>query len=422
MKTCSIRAILVGLLLAGCAPETTTVHTVEGQIHGDPDCVVQSPRVIPANPRFVAKTDHGILEMIGRGDEEIRLVTVWGTAYERGRAQGELLGDVISRHTGRLIELMGKGMKKPVELLDQVYAATKPHTPEHFMEELKGLADGSGVPLQQLIRANLIGEASEFHCSLYGAWGRATRADGHCYQLRCLDYAVRAEIQEYPTIVVHAPTEGQPFANIGWAGMVGCVTGISAAPLAISEIGDDYDEDNDSFDGTPFMYMLRDILQFDQTLAAALDRVRRTKRTSSLMYAIGDGKLGQVRALQTSRTLCNVYTPDDLEPVTQAHQRIPDVVYWGMSWNVPKYDGPLHDKLVEHYGHIDAKVTIEDILPYVRTGNLQVAVYDLTAMRIWVANARAKGEQGDLPAYDRSYVEIDMKQVFKEAIWRALGE
>lgn len=372
---------------------------------------------MPANPQFVSKTSHGRLEMIGQGDERIRLVTVWGTPFQRGQAQGELLRKEVASHTSRLIELMMK-----VEVLDEVYAATKPHTPAYFIEELKGLADGSGIPLQQIVRANLIGEAGEWHCSLFGAWGKATKADGHVYQLRALDYAVRAEIQRHPAIIVHVPEKGHPFANIGWAGVVGAVSGISSEAIAISEIGDRYDKENDTFDGQPFMYMLRDILQFDKSLEAAIDRVRRTPRTTSLMYAIGDGKFGQVRALQTSHTLCNVYDPSNLEPLTDAHQRIPDVVYWGMSWDVPRYDGPLHDKLVEHYGHINAKVTIEDIVTSVGTGNLQTVVYDLTAMRIWVANARAKGEQGPLEAYKRSFVEIDMKQVFDQAVRLATNQ
>ena len=389
-------------------------------------CVVKSPRVMAPSPRFVAKTRHGQLEMIGQGDEQIRLVTVWGTPFECGRAHGELLAKEVGGHSARLIDLMTQDMKQPVEALDDVYAATKPHTPAHILEELKGLAEGSGAPLQQVIRANLIGEASEWHCSLFGAWGKATRADGHVYQLRALDYEVRAEIQRYPAIIVYVPDKGHPFANVGWAGMIGAISGISSARIAISEIGDDYDKANDTFDfdydkandtfdGQPFMYMLREILQFDQTLQAALDRVRKTPRTTSIMYGIGDGKLGEVRSLQTSRTLCNVYHPGNLEPLTQTHPRIADIVYHGMSWDVPKYDKALHDKLVEHYGRINAKVTIEDILPSVGTGNLQAVVYDLTALRIWVANARAAGEQGPLNAYERSFVEIDMKQVFRRA-------
>ncbi len=428
MKTRATVAILACLLAAGCDPMTSTGpaakpdQTLVAKTCPDSSCTVRSPRVQPARPRFVAQTAHGRLEMIGHGDEQIRLVTVWGTPYQRGRAQGELLRDEVASHTGRLIELMTKDMKQPVEILDQIGAATRPHTPKRFLDELKGIADGSGTPLQQVARANLIGEASEWHCSLYGAWGQATRANGHVYQLRALDYAVRAEIQRYPAIIVHVPDEGHPFANIGWAGVVGAVSGISSARIALSEIGDDYDRDNDTFDGMPFMYMLRDILQFDAGLQAAIDRVRNTPRTSSLMYAIGDGEFGQVRSLQTSHTLCNVFDDDTLQPLTRTHPRIPDVVYHGMSWDVPKYDKALHDKLVEHYGHIDAKVTIEDILPSVGTGNLQAVVYDLTAMRIWVANARASGEQGPLEAYHRPFVEIDMKQVFRRAIWLSLDE
>ncbi len=403
-------------IVAACAQTKPPAQPCQGSKPATAACSVQSPWVMAANPRFVAAAEHGRLEMIGEGDEQIRLLFVWGDPEDRGEAHGELLHEEVSNHTGRLIRLMTQDMKVPVEELDKVFEATRRHTPQYFMEELEGLANGAGLPLQEVVRANLIGERSEWHCSLFGAWGKATAADGHVYQLRALDYAVRAEIQQYPTIVVHVPDKGHPFANIGWAGIVGAVSGISSARIALSEIGDDYDEKNDTFDGMPFVYMLRDILQFDESLDAAIERVRRTPRTSSLMYGIGDGEYGQVRALQTSRTLCNVYNPDNLEPLLPTHPRIPDIVYWGMSWNVPQFDKPLHDKLKEHYGKINAKVTIEDILPSVKTGNLQAVVYDLTDMRIWVANARAKGEAGPLNAYSRPFVEIDMKEVFDRAV------
>ncbi len=427
MKRTFVATILLAWLpLAGCSQLGVGYKEDAGPERileqGEPPmhpCAVRSPRVQPAAPRFVARTEHGCLERIGSGDEEIRLVTVWGTPFERGRAQGELLAEEIAQSAKRLVELMTKDMQQPVEILDQVYAATKPHTPKHFEEELRGMAEGSGVPLKALIRANMIGEASEWHCSLFGAWGQATLADRHVYQLRALDFDVKSEIQEFPTVVVHVPEEGIPFANIGWAGMIGAISGISAEGIALSEIGDSYDKENDTFNGQPFPYMLRDILQFDPSLWAALERVRETPRTTSLMYAIGDGEIGQVRALQTSHTLCTVYDPTNLEPLTATHPRIPDIVYWGMSWNIPKYDGPLADRLKAHYGRINAKVTIEDILPTVRTGNLQAVVYDLTDLRVWVANARATDEQGPLQAYSRPFVEIDMEQVFREAVWRA---
>ena len=149
--------------------------------------------------------------------------------------------------------------------------------------------------------------------------------------------------------------------------------------------------------------------------ASAISRMKNAKRTTSLMYAVGDGKAAQVRAIQTSRTLCNVFAPENLEPNVATHPRMEDVVYWGMSWNVPRYDKPLHDRLQAHFGKINAEAVIGDVLPTVRTGGLQASLYDLTAMKLWTANARAEGESGPLPAYMRTFVEVDMAQVFSDA-------
>jgi len=394
--------IIIGFvlsLLAGC--------------EGQKEAAVGQKKIVTAVLQKIAETEHGQLNIAGEGEDKIMVLKVWGTPFEMGLAHGQLLKKEVNTHVPNLIRLMSENSGQPVSALDAVYQATRPYIADYYTEELKGLAEGSGLTMQDIIRANLIGEASEWHCSLFGAWGKATAANGHLYQLRALDYEVHANIQKYPVIVVYFPENGHPFANITWSGVVGCISGISSERLAISEIGDDYDKENDSFAGIPFMFLLRDILQFDTSLEKAITRVQNAARTTSLLYGIGDGEFGQLRGFQTSHTLCNIYDPDNLEPLTPTHQRIEDIVYWGMSWNVPAYDGPLHDKLVEHYGSIDAESTISDILPSVKTGSLQAVVYDLTDMKIWVANARADDEEGPLPAYDRQFVCFDMNQLFK---------
>jgi len=400
------RALLIGMtaflflivVLSGCQKQTPIAAT---------------NKIVKAKIEELAKTDHGQLAIAGQGEDKIYILKVWGTPYEMGKAYGTLMKEQIRGQLPNLIRVMTEKAGQPVSVLDNVYEQTKPFIPPYFIREMEGIMDGSGLPLQDVIRANLIGEASEWHCSLFGAWGKATEADGHLYQLRALDYETGANIQKYPTIVVYFPKEGHPFANIAWAGVVGCISGISSERLAISEIGDDYNKEDDTFAGIPFMFLLRDILQFDNSLDEAIVRIKNAPRTTSLMYGVGDGEFGQLRGFQTSHTICNVFDPDNLEPLTPTHQRIKDVVYWGMSWNVPAFDGPLHDKLVEHYGHINADVTINDILPSVGTGNLQAVVYDLTAMKIWVANARADDESGPLEAYNRQFVEFDMNELFK---------
>ena len=194
-----------------------------------------------------------------------------------GEAAGILLREQIQEYSRLVLDLMTKDMHAGMEVLDQVFEQTKPHIPAYFLEEIQGMARGSGVDNQTLVRINMIGEASEWHCSLFGAWGPATQT-GNLLQLRSLDFAVRAEIQRYPLITIYHPDQGHPFANIGWSAMVGAVTvcpqpGWGSVKLVMIH------RENDSFDGMPFMFMLRDILQFDTSLQEAITRVKETVRT-----------------------------------------------------------------------------------------------------------------------------------------------
>jgi len=391
--------VAAGLLFVTLAAGALEIQRNENPIHADP-------------PRMIREIEHGRRGIVGAGEDAVLVVHVWGTPREMSYAAGRLLKEEIESCATSVLEKMKEEIGGDLTVLDQVYETAMPFIPPHFLEEMAGFAEGAELDPQTIIRLNLVGEASEWHCSLFGAWGAATASTGSLLQLRALDYAVRAGIQRHPVIMVYHPNEGHAFANFTWAGMAGSVTGMSSVPLAISEIGDDYDQANDSFAGVPFTFLLRDILQFDNSLEEALARVQKGPRTTSLMYAIGDGKKGEARALQTSRTLCNVYDPDTLEPLVPTHPRIKDIVYWGMSWNVPAFDKPLHDMLVKHYGNLTPEITLREILPTVGTGNLQVAIYDLTRQMAWLANAKADGETGPLNAYERAYIQLDMKQLF----------
>lgn len=71
--------------------------------------------------------------------------------------------------------------------LDLTHALTAKYTPARFEEELKGIADGSGIDIVQLRRLNLLPELTQAHCTVLGAWGDAT-ATKSLYHLRALDW------------------------------------------------------------------------------------------------------------------------------------------------------------------------------------------------------------------------------------------
>lgn len=64
-------------------------------------------------------------------------------------------------------------------------------------------------------------------------------------------------------------------------------------------------------EGYPFDYLLRDVLEFDVDLAAALTRIYGARRTCPVYVGLGDGHLGasgQLRTLEYSHDYVNVYS------------------------------------------------------------------------------------------------------------------
>ena len=88
--------------------------------------------------------------------------------------------------------------------------------------------------------------------------------------------------------------------------------------------------------GIPFTFILRDILQFDSSLADAMDRISSSNRTCDLILGVGDGKLdananAPFRGIQYSHDVANFYVDKDMQPHNDSwHARINDVVYYGM--------------------------------------------------------------------------------------------
>jgi isopenicillin-N N-acyltransferase-like protein len=92
---------------------------------------------------------------------------------------------------------------------------------------MRGLADASGIDYQMILRLNMFAELTKASCSFFGAWGEATLGTGKSYQLRALDYDIVGPFKDYPQITVYHPNEGDgyAFANVGWPGSIGVLTG-----------------------------------------------------------------------------------------------------------------------------------------------------------------------------------------------------
>jgi len=236
--------------------------------------------------------------------------------------------------------------------------------------------------------------------------------------LRALDWDTEGGLQDFPVVTIYHPRSsklGHAFANVAWAGYIGTLTGMSSTKMGISEIGIYFTDDtfgDESMSGLPFIFVERYILQYCETLDDALSFIANVHRTVHLVLAVADGKLGTARMIQYSHSRVNFFDDQNLQPLADWHPRIPDAVYLGMDWLCPSRQYRLYQQIIKQYGQITAESSIQNITSVAKTGELHVAVYDLTDSILYVANARATNETGPLEAYQRQFVKIDLNVEF----------
>ena len=159
------------------------------------------------------------------------------------------------------------------------------------------MADATGVDFKLIERIHMIGDLTQGHCSMFGAWGEAVGAGPGLLQMRALDWDIDGPFKDFPQITVYHSrnaSEGATFANVGWTGWVGSITGMSAEQMAICEIGVSFPDASfgkQSRFGVPFPFLLRDILQWDSSLGDSMKRITNEHRTCDLILGVGDGKV-----------------------------------------------------------------------------------------------------------------------------------
>lgn len=301
--------------------------------------------------------------------------------------------------------------------LEATYMLTKPFIPRHYIDEAHGMADGSGVPYDQVMHVALFPELIKAACSIVGAWGPAVADDsGRLLQLRALDWTTDGPFQQYPTVMVYHPAEGygHAYSVVGWAGLLGAISGYSSANMAISEkVWLSY-KGHSSRAGYPFSFLLRDILQFDRDTDEALSRIASAERTCSIFIGVGDDQ-DDFKAVQYSHEEVHIWNDRNF-PEFANHTRHRGLVYVDkhVQWSKHECMPALMNSL---YGKLSPEAIIRYVTALEQTGDMQVVVYDYQHHHMYVSNAAPVDDQGRCAkAYDRPFVRFHMDDLFAEGL------
>ena len=387
-------------------------------------------------PRFHMRIPNGEHYVAGNGTDTFNVLHLYGSYYDMGVAQGRLFASVIPTGINRLYDWIEQQVEQSVPWIPAWIAAiiadfgaplafeitfnqTKAFIPQKYLDEMKGIADGAGVPHQDIYNVNMIPETIKAQCSVIGANKAATAnspgVNGGLIHLRTLDgmggYSM--PIKDLATVAVYHPdnaTGEATHANFAWISFVGTVTGFGDFVGVGEKFWDGQNETIESTAGEPWMFVTRDMLT-KRSLSDAMNHLKNAKRTCAVRLGIGgrlENKFYGAQVAAKAYELFNSSTDND----PPNHPAIKDIVYWDKH-SQPSPSDCFPTLFKQYYGNISAERLALDVAPVAKTGDLHAAIFDYPNQIAFFSNARKTfATDGPLKAYDRQFTRLDMRKLF----------
>ena len=359
-----------------------------------------------------------------------------GTPYEIGHQHGTQLRAQVQHAVAHILGRFHDYLKVPVVnawfvdwWLDHSWRQSMRWIPADYLEELRGLADGSGVSLQDLWRLHAIPDRT-YACSSLAVWGRAT-AGGRLIHTRNLDWNIDVGIQDSAAIFVVRPQGRHAFVNIGWAGFIGVLTGVSDQQMSIGHVG--AKTTDVTYAGVPMPFVMRQVMEQADDVDEAVRIVTEARRTVGINYLIADAKARRAVVVETTRSRAAVFEANDpreqmvtyarpiadavfradtaVDPAVREHQlasggnpALPGLEPPTGSAYAVRYLGQSAG-IAAHYGRITVETAKDIVRSVTPPSNVQSVIFAWP--ELWVANAR-----GTTPAARTTYDKFDVETLF----------
>ena len=349
-------------------------------------------------PQVTRKVPHGELRWI----ENQRVVLLSGSPEQVGRAHGELLKQEAMACIDSVLHTFGTSQTIRTGRwfrhdLEDAYARLSPHIPARHKAETRAMAAALGLDEGLVQTLNVFPEL--FHCSGFALFGKATK-DGKLYHGRVLDYMTAIGLQDAATTFIVKVDGRIPFANVGYAGFIGSVSGMNAQAISLGEMGG---RGEGRWDGAPMATLMRRALEECRTLDEVMDLWKNSPRTCEYYYVFADGK--------TNRAVGVAALPESIEFVHpgQAHERLGEGIEDAVVLSAGSRLQKLRERVQEKYGQFDAELGQWLMSRSVAMqSNLHNVLFVPEDGVLYVANADHKH-----PAAERPYVKLDLHALLR---------
>lgn len=265
----------------------------------------------------------------------INVLTLKGSAYEMGRQHGSLLAEDIRRgplpyYRTFIEKLFGgsrfgsAGVVAFNAMQRMAGARVERRMPAFVSETLQGLADGSDIPLRDIMEGATMPDsmvwlaarlmqlrgpgpamghrvALGLGCTSAVAWGDATR-DGRLLHARNFDYHGVSVWPRTQTVFFYEPNDGQRYVSVGAAGVaLGGITAMNEAGLSLT-VHQHMFTDRAKLGGVPIGVMGDLVMRKAETLDDAARILASERPISCWTYVVTDGRRREVLCHEESPT------------------------------------------------------------------------------------------------------------------------
>lgn len=289
------------------------------------DTVVYHEGYRQLSNNFLRQNDSGLWEMY-----------LEGSPFERGVAYGKLTEDLLyyqekvfvdqirelvpsDTYMGVLkhfIVFFNRNLTKdvPQEYLEEIYGVSLSCTDEYNF---------IGSPYQRQLNyhgAHDIGHALQdlmlVGCTSFAVWGSQS-ADSSLLVGRNFDFHMGDAFAKNKLISFYNPTEGYRFASVGWAGMVGVLSGMNETGLTVTINAAKSAIPLSS--ATPISILTRKILQYASTIDEAYAIARQYDTFVSEAILIASAHDGKAAIIEKSPKQIDIYYSDNERVVCSNH-------------------------------------------------------------------------------------------------------
>jgi hypothetical protein len=238
-----------------------------------------------------------------------------------------------------------------------------------------------------------------FHCSGFAVFGSAT-VDGKLYHGRVLDYMTTIGLQDAATNFIISVEDKIPFANVGYAGFTGSVSGMNDAQISLGEMGGKGDG---KWNGVPMATLMRMALETCTSVTQVKQLWSDSPRTCEYYYVFADGKNNDAVGVA-----CD---PDGIEFVepAQAHPLLGEGIKDAVVLSAGDRLATLRGRIQQKHGAIDTEVAMWLMSrPVAMKSNLHNVLFVPQDGILYVANA-----SHNQPAAERPYVKLELRELLK---------